>query len=180
MHISVSESWDKYFLRLAREAASNSKCRSGSGKKGAVIAFGKRFVSTGYSGPPAGMLECYERIKYVGAHQNVRVAEGECPRAVMFPEGSLGKGLEFCVSCHAEVNAIIFAYRDLTDHTLYLWSPVMPCKYCAGYIINAGIKRVVGITNKEYEIEPLSQVRQMFLDTGVQFDVYRGGLDDAR
>ena len=178
MYKSVSVAWDRYFLRIAREVAANSKCRSGSGKKGAVIAYGKRLVSTGYSGPPAGIPECYDRVSYVGEHRNIRVQHGECPRAVMFPGGSSGKGLEFCISCHAEVNAIIFAFRDLIDHTLYLWSPIMPCKYCAGYIINAGITRVVGTTDREYEMEPSSRTGLLFLNAGVQYDIHRGGLDE--
>jgi len=176
--IEVSMSWDKYFLRIAREVAANSKCRSGSGKKGAVIAYGKRLVSTGYSGPPAGIPECYDRVPYADEHHNIKVQRGECPRAVMFPEGSSGKGLEYCISCHAEVNAIIFAFRDLTQHTLYLWSPIMPCKYCAGYIINAGIARVVGTTDREYEMEPSSRTALLFLNAGVHYDIYKGVLDD--
>lgn len=179
MVIEVSTRWDRYFLRMAREASSNSKCRSTTGKKGAVIAYGKRFVSAGYSGPPAGVLECYERVKYVGEHQNLEVHPGECPRAVLYHPNSSGKGLDLCVSCHAEVNAIIFAFRDLTDHTLYLWSPVMPCKMCAGYIINSGITRVVGITSLEYEKNPLTRAIQLFRDAHVQYDVYDGGLDDG-
>jgi len=180
--IRVSENWDKYFLRMAREAASNSKCKSKTGKKGAVIAYGKKFVSTGYSGPPAGIPECWERIPnvFVGGQMWSPVNMWDCPRAVLSLQS--GQNLDMCLSCHAEVNAIIFAYRDLSDHTLYLWSPVMPCKVCAGYIINSGIKRVVGLTATEYETNAYARVEPMFKQANVRYDIYdciehQGGLD---
>ncbi len=174
---TVSQRWDKYFLRIAREAASNSKCKSLTGKKGAVIAYGKKLVSTGYSGPPAGVLECWERIPnvLVGGQIWKPVNMWDCPRAMLSLQS--GQNLEMCLSCHAEVNAIIFACRDLTDHTLYLWSPVMPCKVCAGYIINSGIKRVVGLTATEYETNVHAKVVSMFNQVNVRYDVYDGGLD---
>lgn len=178
MNIEVGSRWDIYFLRMAREAASNSKCCSATGKKGAVIAYGKRLVSAGYSGPPAGILECWERFPLIGP-DHIKIPEGTCPRTVIKNGGS-GKNLQFCVSSHAEVNAIIFAFRDLTNHTLYLYSPVMPCKVCAGYIINSGITRVVGITRQEYETEPIAQAYQLFLDAHIQYDVYQEGFLDVK
>lgn len=44
---------------------------------------------------------------------------------------------------HAELNAILFAKRDLTDHTIYVTNP--PCSRCAGVIIQSGIGHVVHI-----------------------------------
>lgn len=175
--MTVSQRWDKYFLRIAREAASNSKCKSLTGKKGAVIAYGKKLVSTGYSGPPAGIAECWERIPnvLVGGQIWSPVNMWDCPRAILSIQS--GQNLEMCLSCHAEVNAIIFAHCDLTNHTLYLWSPVMPCKVCAGYIINSGIKRVVGLTATEYETNIYAKAGPMFNQANVVYDVHNGGLD---
>lgn len=52
-------SWDEYFYRLAVTIASNSKCLSR--KIGAVIAKGHTVISTGYNGPPRGIMTCDRR-----------------------------------------------------------------------------------------------------------------------
>lgn len=52
-------SWDEYFYRMAVTAASNSKCLSR--KIGAVIADGHTIISTGYNGPPRGIMTCDHR-----------------------------------------------------------------------------------------------------------------------
>ena len=52
-------SWDHYFYLMAKTAASNSKCLSR--KIGAVIADGHTIISTGYNGPPRGIMTCDHR-----------------------------------------------------------------------------------------------------------------------
>jgi len=52
-------SWDEYFYRIAATVASNSKCLSR--KIGAVIADGHTMISTGYNGPPRGIMTCDKR-----------------------------------------------------------------------------------------------------------------------
>lgn len=46
---------------------------------------------------------------------------------------------------HADVNALNFAHRDVTDCTIYV-SPMPPCSRCASQIIQRGIKRIVSYT----------------------------------
>jgi dCMP deaminase len=109
------EWWDKYFLGLAQYISTASK--DPSTKVGAVIIDSqRRIVSTGYNGFPRGIKDTYNRL-------NDR--DQKYPRIV-----------------HAERNAIIFAQKDLYDHTIYSW-PFLCCSPCAGMIIQAGIKRVV-------------------------------------
>lgn len=52
-------SWDEYFYRMAVTVASNSKCLSR--KIGAVIVDGHTMISTGYNGPPRGIMTCDKR-----------------------------------------------------------------------------------------------------------------------
>lgn len=53
------ESWDEYFYRFCVTAAGNSKCLSR--KIGAVIVRDKTILSTGYNGPPRGIMTCDKR-----------------------------------------------------------------------------------------------------------------------
>ena len=53
------DSWDEYFYRFCVTAAGNSKCLSR--KIGAVIVRDKTILSTGYNGPPRGIMTCDKR-----------------------------------------------------------------------------------------------------------------------
>jgi len=107
--------WDLRFLRMIKnEIASWSK--DPSTQCGAVIARDvNKFVSLGYNGYPAGVPD----------DDTLLDREQKYPRII-----------------HAEQNAILFAQRDVTGMTLYVY-PLPPCSPCANMIIQAGIKRVV-------------------------------------
>lgn len=106
--------WDRRFLGLAQHVAAWSK--DPSTKVGAVITRGRRIVSLGYNGFPAGVEDHKERYD--------------------------DRETKYKMIVHAERNAIIFAQQDLTGCTLYT-TPFMPCSACTGFVIQAGIKRVV-------------------------------------
>ena len=103
---------DKYFMNIAQEVSKASHCNRT--KVGAVIIDqDNRIVSTGYNGTPKG-------------------ADNQCETSdnlFTYPD-----------VLHAELNAILFAKRDLTNCTLYVTSS--PCQCCAAIIVQAGIKRV--------------------------------------
>lgn len=106
------EKWDLRFLRLAKEISSYSL--DPSTKAGAVIVDpSQRLISVGYNGFARGVNDDPERYA----------------------------DRDFKIGCivHAEVNAIIFAKRDLTDCALYTW-PFLCCSNCAGVVIQSGIK----------------------------------------
>lgn len=106
--------WDERFLALAATVAEWS--RDPSKKVGAVIVDDKkRVVSVGYNGFPQGVSDD-ERL-------NDKETKNE-------------------ITVHAEINAILFANRNLEGCTIYVW-PIPPCVRCAGQILQAGIKRVV-------------------------------------
>ena len=165
--------WDSYFMDIADAVSSNSKCASR--KIGAVLVKNNRIISTGYNGPPSGISECWVRMPSISVlvsrngtetvYQGYAVPSGTCPRkAVPFESG---EGLEYCVASHAEVNAIVTASRagvSVEGSTLYCSCPI-PCKTCAGYIINAGVIEVV--CKQLYEYDKYISSSKLFRDAGV-------------
>lgn len=107
-------SWDEYFMGIAEEVAKKSK--DPSGKVGCVIADkDHRPVSFGYN----GMIQ--------GADES-KMTLSERP-------------MKYYFAVHAEMNALIFAKKDLTGDTLYC--TFATCENCLKYCLQAGIKRFV-------------------------------------
>jgi len=144
------QEFDDYFLRIAREVASNSKCYSR--KIGAVLVKDKAIIASGYNGPPRGMHPC----RYTNAFGDLWVAG--CPRK---EQGfASGEGLHLCPAAHAERNALIQAARtgvSTKGTTLYCYCEQV-CKDCASEIVNAGVERLV------------------YLDGGVPYDDLAGKI----
>lgn len=89
--------WHTRGMEVAKLASSWSK--DPSTKVGAAIFDGKRVVSTGYNGPPAGV-----------------------------PDTTTDRDTKLKRTIHAEANAILYARRDLTGCTLYVTHhPCGPC-----------------------------------------------------
>jgi dCMP deaminase len=131
--------WDQRFLSLAEYVAAWSK--DPSTRVGAVIASGNRIVSLGYNGFPVGVNDDPSRYES---------REEKYPRIV-----------------HAEMNAILFAHRDLSACTLYTW-PFMPCPRCAGPVIQTAIKRVVTLKSDNPRWQADFDIsRGMFAEAGV-------------
>lgn len=122
------DKWDKRFMELTETVAGWSSCFQDNRHVGAVIVLGKRVMTTGYNGAPAGIRSCMEK--------------GECLRRKLGVAS--GTRQELCYAVHAEQNAIIQAARlgiKIEGATLYCTH--QPCVICAKMIINAGISRVV-------------------------------------
>ncbi len=107
--------WDKRYLEMARLVAGWSKDKKA--KVGAVIVRDNRVVATGFNGFPAEVEDLDERLK------------------------DQAKKLEMIV--HAEQNALIVAGKSAEGATIYVHGKPV-CATCAGAIIQARIKRVVG------------------------------------
>ena len=105
--------WDEYFISIAKTVAKKSK--DPSTKIGAVIVDeNHRPISFGYNGLPQKAKEEFLTLT-------------ERP-------------LKYHYVIHAEMNAILFAKRDLSGCSLYC--EYAPCDACLKHIIQAGIKRV--------------------------------------
>ena len=112
--MSKQSEWDEYFMKIANIVAIKSK--DPSSKMGCVIVdSNKRVVSLGYN----GMLQ--------GADES-KMTLSERP-------------MKYYFAIHSEMNALIFARRDLTGCTLY--NRVATCENCLKYCLQAGITRFV-------------------------------------
>lgn len=147
----MSESWNTFFMDMAKLAASKSK--DPSTKCGAVIADrGNRLVSLGFNGFAAGVDDR--------------------------PERYADRGVKYGMVLHAEENALLFAKRDLSGCRLYVW-PMPPCSLCAARIIQSGITEVYSIepTNEQKERWDTSfaWAQQQFAEAGVQLILLKQG-----
>lgn len=112
---NISFRWDARFLDMAKLVASWSK--DPSTKVGAVIVdANNRVVSLGFNGFPRGVLDVQSRLE--------------------------DRETKLACTLHAELNAILFACRDLSNHSIFVY-PLQPCANCAAAIIQSGIRRVV-------------------------------------
>lgn len=131
-------SWDKYFIDIAKLAATRSTCTRRS--VGAIIVKSNNILSTGYNGAPAGIKHC---------------EEATCIRNVRgIPSGAQ---LDICIGLHAEQNAILQAAKNgvsIKDSTIYCTTH--PCLMCAKMIINCGIIEVV--YDEDYDDEASKQI----------------------
>ncbi len=107
-------SWDEYFMGIADEVAKRSK--DPSSKNGCVIVDSRhRPVSFGYNGTIQGADES-------------KMTLSERP-------------MKYYFAIHSEMNALIFAGRDLSGCTLY--NKMATCENCLKYCLQAGISRFV-------------------------------------
>lgn len=136
--------WDKRYIEMALLVASWSK--DPSTQVGAVITdSSNRVISLGFNGFPRGCDDSLE--KYNNREVKYRRIQ------------------------HAERNAILFAPRDLTECTIYV-VPMPPCPQCAGMIIQAGITRVITISQTQEQYErwgaQIEESWDMFREAGVE------------
>ncbi|MDD2537213.1 MAG: dCMP deaminase family protein [Candidatus Absconditabacteria bacterium] len=105
--------WDQYFINVTREVATRSK--DPSTQVGCVIVDQKhRPISFGYNGFLSAGDDSYLTWE---------------------------RPMKYYFSIHAEMNAILFAKRDLEGCKLYC--SYACCENCLKFIIQAGIKEVV-------------------------------------
>lgn len=106
--------WDERYLQLATLVASWSE--DPSTKAGAVIVDERNtVVSLGFNG---------------------------IPRHVENEARWVDRSTKYEVVIHCELNALVFAGRQVGGATIYL-HPFLPCSRCASILIQAGIRRVV-------------------------------------
>lgn len=139
--------WDKRFLGLAKHIAQWSK--DPSTKVGCCITDSKnRIVSVGYNGFARGV--------------------DDNPTYLTDRDKKLQRTI------HAEPNAILFAQRDLTDHTLYVY-PFQPCANCTTLIIQAGITRIIAPAAsaelRERWADSMAASEEMLRDAGVTLEI---------
>ncbi len=124
------QSWDTYFLDIAKVVAKRSTCLRVPNGVGALIVKDNRILSTGYAGSIRGMDHCTEE----GVGCLIDEKTKGCVRTV-----------------HAEINAILQAAQhgvSISGATVY--TTLSPCLSCFKAIANGDIRRIVFST--EYRI----------------------------
>ena len=127
---------DEYYLGIAKAVCKRSPCIRR--QYGAIIVKDDAIVSTGYNGPPRGVVNCNE----AGCLKE----EKDLPH--------YGK-YDYCTAVHAEENSVTNAARHgarVLGGTLYLYGQEYetketvkgkPCDRCKRTLINAGIEKVI-------------------------------------
>jgi dCMP deaminase len=134
--------WHEYFMMLAKLVSVRSTCNSR--KVGAVIVRSNRILATGYNGAVHGAPHCIDRgpdfcmRRTIGAHDADKY--------------------NYCISSHAEVNAIDQAARfGIPLEGAVLYCTLEPCNWCFKQLIQAGIKeiyyeQVYESKNREFDV----------------------------
>ncbi len=135
-------SWHEYFMMLAKLVSARATCNSR--KIGAVIVRSNRILATGYNGAVHGALHCIDQgpefclRRSIGAHDADKY--------------------NYCISSHAEVNAIDQAARfGIPLEGAILYCTLEPCNWCFKQLIQAGIKEIYfeesyDSRNKEFDL----------------------------
>jgi len=131
-------SWDEQFMTIAIVASQRSK--DPVTQVGAVIVNDdRRIVATGYNGFPNGCSD--DRLPW--GKNDANPLNNKYPYVV-----------------HAEANAIMNTNASAKGCTLY--STLFPCNECAKSIIQAGIRRIVYLSDKREK--PCSIASKIMLD----------------
>ncbi len=120
-------SWHEYFMMVAKLVSVRSTCNSR--KVGAVIVSRNRVLTTGYNGAVHGAPHCTDQgpdfclRRSIGAHD--------------------GEKYNYCISSHAEVNAVDQAARfGISLDGAALYTTLEPCNWCFKQLIQAGIREI--------------------------------------
>lgn len=137
-------SWDEYFMSVA--ILSSQRSKDPNTQVGACIVNDEnRIVGIGYNGFPAGCSD--EEL----------------------PWGRRGDWMntKYPYVCHAELNAILNSdFGRMANCRMYV--NLFPCNECAKLIIQAGIKRIVYISDKYPDEAIFIAAKRMFKLAGVE------------
>ena len=146
-NLLTAAGWGDKYIHLAKEISTWSK--DPSTKVGAVVV-GRdgQILSQGFNGFPRGIKDSKERLN--------------------------NRERKYELVVHAEMNAIYNASLNgvsLKDSTLYVYGlPI--CNECAKGIIQVGIKKVVAMRPKKYNIaweESINNARNLFSEADVMY-----------
>jgi dCMP deaminase len=148
--MTKQESLDKWMMEIAIKTAMKSKCVSKH--VGCVLVKEGRIISQGYNGTPEGNINCNEYYNGI--------------RETTIEHKDFNKRFEI----HAEMNAILWAVKNginISGSTCYV--NIQPCWDCSKNMIQAGIKRIVYLTDWEkMTAEEKNIQREFLLDNGIE------------
>ncbi len=151
-------SWDEYFMSIAILSAMRSKDLNT--KVGACIVSDEhKVLSLGYNGMPIGIDD--NDIPWEGSGKNLPYLDTKYPYV-----------------CHAELNAILNSNHDLKGSTVYV--TLFPCNECTKAIIQAGIKKIVYLSDKYHDTDAEIAARKMLDMAGIEYVHYEGRLPEIK
>ena len=151
-------SWDEYFMSIA--LLSSLRSTDGNTKVGAcIVSDDHKVLSLGYNGMPLGVSD--EEIPWAGSKENKPYLETKYPYV-----------------CHAELNAILNSNHNLKGSTLYV--TLFPCNECTKAVIQAGIKKVVYLSDKYHDTDAEIAARRMLDMAKIPYVHYEGRLPDIK
>lgn len=145
-------SWDEYFMSIA--ILSSMRSKDPHTKVGAaIISEDHKVLSLGYNGMPIGVDD--NVIPWAGSDSGLPRLETKYPYV-----------------CHAELNAILNASSDLHGSTIYV--TLFPCNECTKAIIQAGIKKIIYLSDKYHDTDDEIAARTMLDMAHVAYVPYKG------
>jgi len=139
--------WNDYFMSIAKVVSTRSTCNSRP--IGCVIVRDKQILVTGYNGAVSGGEHCTDKEDVNGQPFCFRRESGV----------SEADKYRYCVSSHAEANAIAQAERhgiSISGGTIYC--TLAPCYVCMKLLVQAGIRDVY----YEHPYESKDKTRDIF------------------
>ena len=139
----MSKKWDKRYIELAEFISKWSKDPS-TQVASIIVDSQNRVVSMGYNGFARGVVDLNERYE--------------------------DRDIKYKMVLHSEINAILFAQKNLTGCTIYTNLP--PCTQCAAAIIQSGIKRIVTVEPStelaQRWSKDFSLAKEMYFEAGIK------------
>jgi len=138
-------SWDEYFMLVAKVSALRSK--DPNTQVGAcIVDKNNKIVGCGYNGAPMNFSD--DKFPWN--------REGE------FTES------KYAYVCHAELNAILNSHTDLRGTTIYV--DLFPCNECAKAIVQAGIEKVIYLSDKYKGTDGNIAAKRIFDECGIIYE----------
>ena len=136
--------WNEYFMTIAKVVAMRSQ--DPVTKVGCVLVdVDNHIIATGYNGMPRSLHFTWNKN-----------------------EGLDNKNL-FVV--HSEVNAVLHATKSTANSTAYV--TLFPCNECAKVLVQAGIKKIVYLSDKYHDKLSTQASRALLEQAGVCVQQYR-------
>lgn len=133
---------------------SSMRSKDPNTKVGACIVSDKhKVLSLGYNGMPIGVDD--NSIPWAGKDSGKPELETKYPYV-----------------CHAELNAILNSNHDLEGSTVYV--TLFPCNECTKAIIQAGIKKIIYLSDKYHNCDDEIAARKMLDMAGIEYIQYKG------
>lgn len=150
--------WDEYFMSIAYLSSMRSK--DPHTKVGAcIVSDDHKVLSLGYNGMPIGVDD--NQIPWAGSDSGLPQLETKYPYV-----------------CHAELNAILNSNQNLKGSTLYV--TLFPCNECTKALIQAGIKKVIYLSDKYHDCDNEIASRRMLDLAKIEYVEYKGKKPNIR